>query len=94
VTHHGAILDPAAAGGLLRAIDGYNGQPLTALALKLTPHVFVRPGELRRAEWSEFDLRAELWTIPARKNENATCPCCTVVGASNHIVAIGTGIEQ
>lgn len=67
VTHHSAILDPKGVGELLRAIDGYSGQPLTCLALKLTPHVFVRPGELRRAEWQEFDLEKAIWTIPADK---------------------------
>jgi integrase len=67
VTHHSAILEPKAVGELLRAIDGYQGQPLTCLALKLTPHVFVRPGELRRAEWQEFDLEKAIWTIPAEK---------------------------
>jgi hypothetical protein len=67
VEHHSAILEPRAVGELLRAIDGYGGQPLTCIALKLTPHVFVRPGELRRAEWEEFDLDRAIWTIPAGK---------------------------
>ncbi len=67
VKHHSAILEPKAVGELLRAIDGYSGQPLTCLALKLTPHLFVRPGELRRAEWQEFDLEKAIWTIPAEK---------------------------
>jgi integrase len=67
VTHHSAILEPAKVGELLRAIDGFSGQPLTHLALKLTPRVFVRPGELRRAEWSEFDFEKAVWTIPAAK---------------------------
>lgn len=67
VTHHSAILEPKAVGELLRAIDGYQGQPLTCHALKLTPHLFVRPGELRRAEWHEFDLEKAIWTIPAEK---------------------------
>lgn len=67
VTHHSAILKPQKVGELLRAIDGYDGQPLTQLALKLTPHLFVRPGELRRAEWPEFDLDAAIWTIPGEK---------------------------
>ncbi len=67
VTHHSAILEPEAVGELLRAIHGYSGQPLTHLALQLTPHVFVRPGELRRAEWKEFDLDKAIWTIPAEK---------------------------
>jgi len=67
VRHHSAIIEPKAVGELLRAIDGYSGQPLTSLALKLIPHVFVRPGELRRAEWNEFDLDKAVWTIPAEK---------------------------
>jgi hypothetical protein len=50
VTHYGAIIDPARVGELLRAIDGYEGQPITKLAMQLAPHVFVRPGELRHAE--------------------------------------------
>src|SRR5690606_33511726 len=67
VTHHSALLEPKAVGELLRAIDSYQGQPLTCIALKLTPHVFVRPGELRRARWQEFDLEKAIWTIPAEK---------------------------
>ncbi len=67
VQHHAAILDSKEFGGLLRAIDGFTGSPLTKLALQLTPHVFVRPGELRRAEWSEIDIENALWTIPAEK---------------------------
>lgn len=56
VTHYGAIIDPTRVGELLRAIDGYEGQPITKLAMQLAPHVFVRPGELRHAEWNEIDL--------------------------------------
>lgn len=66
-THHAAILDTKGVGALLRAIDGYEGQPMTQLALKLAPHVFVRPGELRQAEWSEIDLEAGVWKIAASK---------------------------
>jgi integrase len=69
VTHYGAVLDPAEAGELLRAIDGYEGQPITKLAMQLAPHVFVRPGELRHAEWSEIDFDGSLWTIPASKTK-------------------------
>jgi integrase len=69
VTHYGAIIDPARVGELLRAIDGYEGQPITKLAMQLAPHVFVRPGELRHAEWNEFDLDGALWTIPAGKTK-------------------------
>lgn len=67
VRHHSAITDWPRAGGLMHAINGYDGQPLTKLALQLTPHVFVRPGELRRAEWHEFDLEQSVWTVPAEK---------------------------
>lgn len=69
VTHYGAIIDPVRVGELLRAIDGYEGQPITKLAMQLAPHVFVRPGELRHAEWAEFDLEGALWTIPASKTK-------------------------
>jgi integrase len=67
VTHYGAITDAKGVGELLRAIDGYEGQGLTKLALQFAPHVFVRPGELRHAEWEEIDLDARVWNIPAGK---------------------------
>jgi integrase len=56
-------------GALLRAIDGYGGQATTGAALKLAPYVFVRPGELRAAEWSEMVLDGDepLWRIPAER---------------------------
>src|SRR6478609_4659680 len=65
--HHAAILEPKRVGELLRAIDGYEGQPGTMFALQLSALVFVRPGELRHAEWSEIDLDAAVWRIPASK---------------------------
>ncbi len=67
VKHHAAILEPKAIGKLLRAMDGYNGQFVTRCALSLAPIVFVRPGELRRAEWAEIDLDAGEWRISADK---------------------------
>ncbi|MCW0197665.1 integrase arm-type DNA-binding domain-containing protein [Sphingopyxis sp.] len=67
VTHYGAITDPAKAGELLFAIDSYDGHGVTKIALQIAPHVFVRPGELRQAQWGEIDLEAALWTIPAEK---------------------------
>lgn len=63
--NYAAITDPKKVGELLRAIDGFDGQPTTQAALKIAPYVFVRPGELRAAEWSEFDLKAGEWRIPA-----------------------------
>lgn len=65
--HHAAITDPRELGGLLRAIDGYAGDASTRAALRLAPLVFVRPGELRHAEWSEIDFDAGEWNIPAHK---------------------------
>lgn len=65
--HFAAIIDPTEIGALLRAIDGYEGQPSVSFALKLAPHVFVRPGELRTAEWSEIDLEKGEWIVPAAK---------------------------
>jgi integrase len=67
VTHHAAILHVEGVGALMRAIAGYDGQPMTQLALQLAPHVFVRPGELRQAEWTEIDLDAAVWKIAASK---------------------------
>ncbi|MCZ8135508.1 MAG: tyrosine-type recombinase/integrase [Porphyrobacter sp.] len=65
--HYAAITDPMKLGGLLRAIDAYEGNHTTLFALKIAPHVFVRPGELRHAEWEELDLNAAVWRIPAGK---------------------------
>ena len=62
-----AITDPSEVGGLLRAIETFHGQFATTCALKLAPLVFVRPGELRKAEWPEFDLDAAEWRIPGEK---------------------------
>ena len=67
VSHRAAIVDPVGIGALLRAIDGYDGLSVTKAALRLAPLVFVRPGELRHAEWAEFDLAAAEWRIPAAK---------------------------
>lgn len=65
--HHPAIVEPKRIAELLRAIDGYSGQPVTHIALKLAPLVFVRPGELRMAEWSEVNLETAEWRIAAER---------------------------
>jgi integrase len=65
--HRAAITTPTEAGGLLRAVEDYDGNNLTRIALCLLPHLFVRPGELRWAEWSEFDFDKAVWTIPDHK---------------------------
>lgn len=65
--HYATVTEPKAIGALLRAIDGFEGQPATLAALRLAPLVFVRPGELRKADWAEFDLDAAEWRIPAER---------------------------
>lgn len=67
VKHHAAITDPKEIGPLLRAIQGYTGYFVTKCALQLSPFVFVRPGELRHAEWTEIDFEKAEWRIPAAK---------------------------
>ena len=61
------ITEPKKIGELLRAIDGYEGTPVAKGALRLAPLVFVRPGELRQAEWEEIDFDNSEWRIPAEK---------------------------
>lgn len=67
VEHMPAITDPKRVGELLRAIMVYKGHQVTRAALQLAPLVFVRPGELRKAEWSEFDLDGAEWRIPSER---------------------------
>ncbi len=67
VTHHAALLDPDAVGELLRAIDAYSGHAITRLAMQILPHVMARPGELRQATWSEFDLGRAIWKLPLER---------------------------
>jgi integrase len=67
VKHHAAITDPQRTGELLRAVASYRGHAVTRAALELAALVFQRPGELRAAQWSEFDLDAALWTIPSER---------------------------
>ncbi len=78
-THLAAITDPKKVGPLLRAIAGYQGHFETKCALRLAPYFFVRPGELRHAEWAEMDLEEALWTIPGEKmkmGESHLVPLC------------------
>ena len=69
VTHRAAITDAVAFGGLLRAIEAFDGQPTTKAALRLLPLVFTRPSELRLAQWDEFDLDKAIWIIPAKRTK-------------------------
>jgi integrase len=67
VQHHPSVKDPKAIAKLLKSIDGYEGFIISRCALQLAPLVFVRPGELRHAEWSEIDLERAEWRIPSAK---------------------------
>ncbi|OGQ95526.1 MAG: integrase [Deltaproteobacteria bacterium RIFOXYD12_FULL_57_12] len=70
--HMATITDPKEIAGLLRSIDDYRGSIVTRCALQLAPLVFVRPGELRNAEWAEINFDAEEWRIPAEKMKAGT----------------------
>jgi integrase len=67
VEHRAAIVDPAEFSRLLVAVWSYGGRPATTAALKLMALLYPRPGELRQAQWSEFDLGNKVWTIPAER---------------------------
>jgi len=67
VTHRAAITDPAALGGLLRAIDGFHGQTTTKIALQFLALVAQRPGEVRSAKWEHIDFTSAVWSIPAEQ---------------------------
>lgn len=67
VKHFAAITRPSEVGKLLRAIDGYSGHKVTVMAMRLSPHVLLRPGELRQAEWTDIDFDEAIWFIPAER---------------------------
>jgi integrase len=67
VKHFAAITKPSNVGALLRAIDGYSGHKVTVMAMRLSPHVLLRPGELRQAEWADIDFDEAIWFIPAER---------------------------
>ena len=70
--HMATITEPKEIAGLLHSIDSYRGSIVTRCALQLAPLVFVRPGELRHAEWSEINFETEEWRIPAEKMKAGT----------------------
>lgn len=67
VKHFAAITRPSEVGALLRAIDGYTGHKVTVMAMRLSPHVLLRPGELRQAEWTDIDFDEAIWFVPAER---------------------------
>lgn len=78
--HFAAVLDPKQLGQILRAFDGYDGTPVVSGALRLAPLFFVRPGELRRAEWNDFDFDAKEWRYSVGKTKKS--------GVRDHIVPL------
>jgi integrase len=80
VRNHAAVTEPKKLGELLRVLDGYEGTLVVKCALRIAPLVFVRPGELRQAQWSEIDLEAAEWTIPGwrmKMGQTLTVPLAT-----------------
>lgn len=80
-----AVLEPVAAGALMRSIAAYDGQPVTRAALMLSALLFQRPGNIRMMEWAELDVDGALWSIPATKMKR------TVAGKTNgrpHLVPL------
>lgn len=69
VKHHAAIIEPGLLGEFLRAIDDFTGGPIVKLAMQLSPHLFLRPGELRQGRWSEVNWDEAHWTIPADRTK-------------------------
>ncbi|WP_395648033.1 tyrosine-type recombinase/integrase [Terricaulis sp.] len=70
VKHYAAVTDPKAVGRLLLAVESVSGARTVALAMKLLPLVFVRPGELRGMDWAELDRRGKRWVIPAHRTKS------------------------
>lgn len=89
-TNYAAITEPKQAGQLMRSIHAYGGHPTVTAALKLSPLVFVRPGELRAAEWAEIDLKLAEWRIPGSKMK---MKIDHVVPLSRQAIAILLGLQ-
>lgn len=81
--HFAAVTEPKQVAELLRTLDGYQGSFVVSCALRLAPLVFVRPGELRKAEWADFDLDAAEWRYRVTKTKTDH-----VVPLSSQAVAI------
>ncbi|TSA45991.1 MAG: DUF4102 domain-containing protein [Deltaproteobacteria bacterium] len=89
--HRAAITDPKEVAPLLRAIDGYQGHFVVKCALRLAPMFFVRPGELRHAEWVEIDLNEAVWNIPPQKMKTKQAH---IVPLSSQAVEILTDLKE
>lgn len=97
IEHRASITDPKEIGGLMRAIDGFAGSPIVKAALLLGVYTFVRPGELRQAEWAEVDLDKAEWKIPAAKMKMRRPHIVPLSTQSKHVlrsIHILTGQER
>jgi len=83
--HHPCFKTPKEVGGLMRSIAGFSGTMVVKCALQMSPLVFVRPTEIRHAEWTEIDIEAKEWRIPAHKMK---MKALHVVPLSKQVVAI------
>ncbi len=95
--NHAAITDPKQAGDLMRSIFAYHGHPYVIAALKLSPLLFVRPGELRSMEWAEVDLDAAEWRIPGNKMKmkvDHLVPLCSQAVAILQSMKLLTGTRR
>jgi integrase len=97
VKHRAAITDAKALGRLMVAIDSFDGQTTTRIALNLLAILAQRPGELRHARWDEFDIEAAVWSIPAekmkmRKPHNVPLPAPALVLLEQLRKITGNGI--
>lgn len=90
-TNFASITEPKVIGALLRDIDAYFGNLIVRAALRMAPYVFVRPGELRRAEWSEFNLESAEWRIPASRIKMKEMH---IVPLARQVVAILEDLQQ
>lgn len=88
--HFASITEPARVAALLRSIDSYDGSAITRAALRLAPLVFVRPGELRHAEWAEINFQTAEWRIPAEKMK---ARALHIVPLSRQALALFTGVQ-
>ena len=91
VKHFASVRDPRAVGQLLRDIDEYSGYPIVRAALRMAPYVFLRPKELRFAEWCEFDIEAATWRIPAPRMKMKVEH---IVPLAPQVLALLTGLRQ
>ena len=94
VKHRSSFVDPSRISQLLKDIHNYTGHVVTRHALKMLPYVFVRPGELRHAEWSEIDFSEKLWRIPPEKMKKVKFSIPHLVPLSNQVITVLESLKE